>query len=74
MRGLGKVGLTSLTVLISYYGFTLPLGYLFAFHVSENEETGKGMGINGLWLGMLIGQGILCTIYQFLISIRIDWA
>ena len=55
MRGLGKVRITSLTVLISYYGFTLPLAYLFAFHLSENKETGKGMGINGLWLGLLIG-------------------
>ncbi|CDW87432.1 multidrug resistance [Stylonychia lemnae] len=73
MRGLGKVGLTSLTVLISYYGFTLPLGYVFAFHVGQNTETGKGMGINGLWFGMFIGQGILCTIYQFLISFKVDW-
>ena len=63
MRGLGKVGLTSLTVCISYYVFALPLGYLFAFHISQNDETGKGMGINGLWLGMLIGQGVLCALY-----------
>lgn len=73
MRGLGKVGLTTVTVLISYYVFTLPLGYIFAFHVGENDETGKGMGINGLWLGMFIGQGVLCSIYQFLITFKIDW-
>eukprot|EP00347_Sterkiella_histriomuscorum_P011508 403372185 len=73
MRGLGKVGLATFSVLTSYYVFTLPLGYIFAFHVGENHETGKGMGINGLWLGMFLGQLVLCAMYQFFISFKIDW-
>ena len=63
MRGLGKVGLTSLTVLVSYYGVTLPLAYVFSFHVGTNSETGNGMGINGLWLGMFCGQAVLVSLY-----------
>ena len=74
MRGLGKVGLTSMTVLVSYYFVTLPMGFIFAFLVSTNPYSdSKGMGINGLWLGMLMGQGVLCTLYQFFISIKINW-
>ena len=60
MRGLGKVGLTSLIVLISYYIFALPSGYLFAFHIGshidiDKQESIVGLGLNGLWFGLMVG-------------------
>ncbi len=78
MRGIGRVQLTTVIVLISYYVFALPFAYIFAFYVgsrvdSESQETLQGLGLNGLWYGLIVGQGILCLSYQFFISFKTDW-
>jgi Na+-driven multidrug efflux pump len=43
----------------------MPLGYIFSFSL--------GLGLNGLWLGMYSGQFVLCSLYQFWFTIRVDW-
>lgn len=81
MRGLGKVSLCTGIALISYYGVSLPFGYIFAFLVgthstlSENSQqiTHNGMGLFGIWLGMYLGQAVLVAGYQYSISIKLDW-
>lgn len=72
------MSLTSLLVLIGYYGFGLPFCYIFAFLVgshydSDTQQSIKGLGLNGLWFGMMVGQGVLAFSYQFFISCKTDW-
>ena len=43
----------------------MPLGYIFAFSLD--------MGLNGLWLGMYSGQFVLCSLYQYWFTNRVDW-
>jgi Na+-driven multidrug efflux pump len=52
MRGLAQLNPATAMALIAYYGFAIPLGYLYAFRVG-NE--GRGLSVYGLWLGMYNG-------------------
>ncbi len=65
MRGLGQVGTATVNALVSYYGFALPLAFLYTFVM--------GGGLDGLWYGIFSGQLILCIIYQYFISVKFDW-
>lgn len=71
MRGLGNLQAASLICAIAYYGFAIPLGYIFTFIVGND---GKGWGLNGLWYGMFSGQFVLVVLYQYYIHKKTDWA
>jgi Na+-driven multidrug efflux pump len=73
VRGVGRVGTASLNALISYYGVSVPAGYLFTFVLGGGRAGKPGMGLHGLWYGMFSGQLLLCIIYQFFISFKFDW-
>ena len=72
MRALGERHLkaASWNCLISYYGFALPLGYYFTFHLGND---GKGLGLDGLWYGMFSGQFVLVTLYQYFLTQKTNW-
>jgi Na+-driven multidrug efflux pump len=67
VRGLGQVRTAAVNALISYYGVSVPMGYIFTF------VLGGGIGLNGLWYGMFSGQLLLCIIYQYFITYKFDW-
>ena len=73
MRGLGHSHLqaASIICLIAYYGFAIPLGYIFTFIVGND---GKGFGLSGLWYGMFSGQFVLVALYEYYIIKKTDWA
>ena len=62
---------------ITYYVFVTPLGYLFAFHIGQNwlfqkEGVDQAFGVQGLWIGFIIGLGHQIIAYLILIQ-RTDW-
>jgi len=50
LKGIAKQSTAFIMVIISYYVFALPSGYLMAFHL--------GCGIYGIWYGLIIGAVI----------------
>lgn len=62
---------------ITYYVFVTPFGYLFAFHIGQNwhfqkKGVDQAFGVQGLWIGFLIGLGHQIIAYLTLIQ-RTDW-
>ena len=73
MRGLCKILFTTYAVLISYFFVTLPAAYYLAFFAGSNEERDHGMGIVGLWWGMMFGQIVLNIIFNLFLYFKINW-
>ena len=65
MRGLGQLNPAAFIAFTSYYIFAMPLAWIFAYPA--------GLGLNGLWLGMYSGQLVLCALYQFWFTQKVDW-
>ena len=65
MRGLSMQGHAALVSIVAYYGFGLPLAYLFAFKMSFQ--------VRGLWMGQFCGAAFHCTAVLFLVYRYYDW-
>jgi MATE family multidrug resistance protein len=65
IRGIGKQNIASLGTFISFYVFSVPLAYIFAFPL--------GFRIKGLWIGMICGLSIAVLSYNILINFVFDW-
>jgi len=50
--------------LVAYWIFNVPLCYVFTFPV--------GMGFFGLWMGMIVGVGIMAICFTYIIGTN-DW-
>jgi Na+-driven multidrug efflux pump len=70
VRGLGHLKAASYIAFVSYYGFAIPLGYIFTFMIGNN---GNGIGLPGLWYGMFSGQLVLVSLYQYFLTKQADW-
>lgn len=57
LRGLEDVKIPTLLTFIAYWVLALPLGYLMAFKL--------GLGIEGIWYGLLIGLSIVAVVMFF---------
>lgn len=62
LRGLEDVKIPTILTFIAYWVLALPLGYLMAFKL--------GMGIEGIWYGLLIGLSIVAVV-MFIRFIRL---
>ncbi len=65
IRGLGKLKLSALILILCYYGICLPLAYIFAFKM--------GMELSGLWIGLIVCQAVLAFFYFYLVHFKFDW-
>jgi multidrug resistance protein, MATE family len=59
LRGLADVKVPTLVTLVAYWVIGLPVGYFLAFYA--------GMGVKGVWYGLLIGLSITAVLllYRF---------
>lgn len=64
LKGIAMQKVAVLAILISYYVFALPIGYVLAFHM--------GAGIFGLWYGLIIGA-IMSDITLGFVLLRAKW-
>jgi multidrug resistance protein, MATE family len=64
-RGLGKQSLAFYMIVISFYFIGLPLSYLIGISWQY--------GIDGLWIGIMIGVGILAVTYVYMAKFHFDW-
>ena len=64
-RGLGKFGLVTFSILITYYFVAIPLELLFAFYFD--------LGLIGLWIGLMCGLFLYSCYLQYLLSFKFDW-
>ncbi|CDW81989.1 na+-driven multidrug efflux pump [Stylonychia lemnae] len=65
IRALTKFNLAVLGGFIAFYVFACPLGSLFALYFK--------LGVPGLWLGLIMGQFIVVSYFQYLLSWGFDW-
>jgi len=63
LRGVGDTRPAAWFNLLGYYGLGLPLGYYFAFHL--------GMGLPGLWWGLVIGLMTVAALLVWRVQRRI---
>ena len=52
-------------MIVAFYGIGLPLGYTIGIRY--------GLGLNGLWMGMIIGIAVLAASYFYLAFYHFDW-
>jgi multidrug resistance protein, MATE family len=64
LRGCGRQTTTAKVSLTTWYGLALPLGWALCFLA--------GMGIVGLWTGLMVGAVTTCIIQWFILK-RLDW-
>ncbi|EAZ62969.2 predicted protein [Scheffersomyces stipitis CBS 6054] len=64
LRGQGRQRIGSILNMISYYVIALPVGYYLAFHV--------GLGLHGLWFGLIAGVATL-ALGEFICIYTSDW-
>lgn len=60
LRGMGKMTVSSVVYMLSYYGLMLPVGCLLAFRM--------GHGVRGVWFAMGIGTTIAVTIFSWVLA------
>ena len=65
LKALGRLRLSTVGLLVSLYFISIPLGYIFAFVV--------GVGLHGLWYGMICGLICLNIFYLYTIFKLINW-
>lgn len=64
LRGQGRQRVGSYLNLLAYYGVALPLAYVLAFV--------SGLGLTGLWLGLIVGVAFLAG-SEFVCILKSNW-
>jgi MATE family multidrug resistance protein len=65
LRGAGKQSIGAAISLVQAYCFGVPTAYFLGVYL--------GVGIQGLWLGMALGQGIACTCQFTYMGCKMQW-
>nr|VFJ70154.1 MAG: multidrug resistance protein, MATE family [Candidatus Kentron sp. FW] len=55
LNGLADMKIPALIAVVSYWGIALPVGVVLGFVM--------GLGVTGLWWGLIIGMGVACVAY-----------
>ena len=66
LRGVSDVNIPTIFTLVAYWGIGLPVGYILGFYY--------GMGVKGIWIGLLIGlsTSALLLVTRFYRIIRVE--
>ena len=64
LRGYKDTFIPMLLLLIAYWGFGLPIGFILT-HYGLNEP----MGVYGMWIGMIIGL----TVFAIMVVMRLNY-
>ena len=65
IRALTKFNHAVIGCLVSFYVLAIPLGALFALQF--------GLGLKGLWFGLVIGQTFLVVFFFYLLNFSFKW-
>ena len=52
-------------ILMAFYVVAIPMGYMFGFYF--------GMGLSGLWYGIMVGIVLLASYYFYMTMVYFDW-
>ena len=86
IRAIGKQGMFAILNGLCYYVIIIPASYLYAFRVGEHKtptsnnplsffdrEYVMGLGVPGIWLGILTGISILLLFQIGIVNVFTNW-